>query len=701
MTRQDLAWAGLFGAGSMLGALPLLNQNDLFWHLALGRAVLGEGTRVVAEPWSLLGSDTPRAVPEWLWDVLLYWLHDNFGMAAIHGLVLVLAVLFGLSVAFLMRTRAEQLGVPVVLLAPVSALAVAVANARLNERPETAAIVLTPLALALADRLVRSQAADIWRSGAALLAVELLWAQLHGTFALVPIMVGIACVDRLLARDTDFVRRAWPALLALGLGCLGSAHGFDLRAYLASHMQGDAVRHIIDMGAPAWATVNPRERPYFGFFFALLVACVALLSAARRVRASNVLYALLGLVLFATAIRSVGLAALLLLPLAMDASARALSGWDTRKHKLAATFLAVSICATDVQLNDGSGELAASRIGFDYDRVPLAAGRFLRASSVPQRVLATFAAAAPLAYFAHGQARVLMDSRTPLHFDDTDYAILRDAGASTNALERVARMFDIEVLVARNNLRDCNTMASVPNFAPVLIEWGHTTFMRRDKLSGRARAIETIYPCVNGARVREARCSESDRRAFERDLLQLGWSGPAFTGVLRAERSLLCGVRKQDLPLLPKWLQAGRPLAELRPEQRVLLGSAFSAVGAQRQAIDSLLPLAEEGNLAAALALGTAVEQTGLSVSRPQLESLARVFDGALPAPLRLALARACMRDRDLSGAYFHGMRAWLALPQDGAKVLRWVRDRHHDAAVRALVARALATPPRIAPPTP
>jgi hypothetical protein len=714
MKRADLGWAGLFGGASVAAALNLLTQNDLFWHLGLGQAAIEARSRSVREPWSLLAPDAERLVPEWLWDIAVYAVHTRWGMEGVHVFVLFWALLLGVTVVWLMRDIADEYGVTCAQLAPAAALGVAAANARINERPETAAVALLPVALVLARRFAHGRPASRTRAAVCLVALELLWAQLHGTFVLVPAVALIACTDPVLRALRARLRagsgtasgrrlaspgeaataaaipwRLWALTGAgLALGALTSAYGFDVHGYLLAHLRGDAVRHIIDMQAPSWAAIDPSVRPYFAFYFALLVAAGCLLSVGRRCRVSSLLFAVLGLGLVLTAIRSVGLAALLMLPFCMEASAT-IFGAETRVRRLAFTALAVLVLMVDLDLNDGKEASRSGRLGFDYDRIPLAAAKFFAAQPRPARVFATFAAAAPLGYLAHGKAQVWMDSRTPLHFDDTDYALLRDAGATPPALRAAVDWFGLTAAVARNDLNDCATLARSERFAPVLLEWSHTTFVRRDQLRG-AQALETLAPCAQGERVRLDRCSAEYDAAFERDLRRTGWAGQAFVGMLRAERALRCGLRQAQVAALPKWLEARRPASELRAEQRLLLGEAFAAVGEHERALALLGPLALAGNGRALGDIGAAADRLEPSAARALLEPLDEQYGSALPLGLRLLLARACMREGEVECAYFHALRASLAAPAAAAPALRWLSEQPLRPEARLLLQRAL-----------
>jgi hypothetical protein len=694
MKRSDSAWAVVIGASSALAASNPLTQNDLFWHLELGRAVLMTGSRIVSEPWSIFGAERLRVVPEWLWAAVLYCVDRRFGMTGIHVLVLACAALLGLALLTLIRDVADEHRSPLTPLVPLAALAAAAINARLNERPETFALVSLAFVLVLARKFARASGSSALRWGACIVALEILHAQIHGTFVLIPVLVGFASIKRVLQRDASFFRPLAFTAVALLLGALTSAYGLDLRAYLVSHTHGDAVRHIMDMNSPAWAAVNPAERPYFGYYFALLGISLVLAAAHRRASLNATLCAALGLMLLATAVRAVGLAALLTLPLALESAAGLCAELPFSKVRSAGfASLAVLICIGDLFLNDGKGESKLLQLGFDYDRVPVASARFISSSRVRERVLASFAAGAPLAYLAHGRANVLMDSRTPLHFDDTQYALLRDSFRSLRQLEKAVHWFDITAVVVRQQQAECELIAQSERFVPAVVEWDYTTFVRREEASLK-RPLATLTPCAREGRIRIDRCSREFDGEFERDLKQTTFSSNAFAGVLRAERALRCGATAQELEALPAWLEAVPSGRGPRPEQTLWLAIGLSRIAQHEAALKLLSKLALAGHVPAASAMAASLAHVAPRRVRALVEPIAERYEDALPIALRLALARACVATNDPACARFHGLRAFLGSGDEALPILRWIAAQspelaHDDQLQRALRLRA------------
>ncbi|MBK6533397.1 MAG: hypothetical protein IPF99_28560 [Deltaproteobacteria bacterium] len=193
-TRRLLGW--IIGALGALSAIKPMRESDLFWHLALGRAVLRAGRRVVPEPMSVAALGETRAVPEWLWDLACYGLWNHGGALS---LTLLLALLGGLITSLGWRVlRGHD---PAVSLPPAAltlALALPALVGRVRERPEVVALALLLASLLLLRRWGASPE-NRPRTGLALVAAGLLWAQVHGTAPLLAPMVLVSIAPSLLA----------------------------------------------------------------------------------------------------------------------------------------------------------------------------------------------------------------------------------------------------------------------------------------------------------------------------------------------------------------------------------------------------------------------------------------------------------------------------------------------------------------------
>jgi hypothetical protein len=415
------------------------------------------------------------------------------------------------------------------------------------------------------------------------------------------------------------------------------------------------VRHIVDMTPPSWAQLNPHV-----FLFLPLALSLGVLGAlgalvARGVHAGRLLLALGGMYIASTALRGTVLAALLAAPFALD-GAVALGVWwhperAPRLRGLVRWLLPlVLLWWLSAQIDERYGPLF--RFGLQKANFPVTSATWLRRAPPGTRALTSYAAGAYLGFALDGKVRTFVDSRTPMYFDDLDYALSRDALATPEDVARAVRRFGFDVAVIRRDLPGCESVARSGLFEPVLIEPRHTLFVRRD---GRlpAEALKTLQPC-GMAFVNERSCAEP--QAAEHELARIVEFDATFGGFLRLERAVTC-----RLPLLEVVAFAPSEEQALGYEDQRRLVLARALLGGQQfgAAVDLLHELATTGyEPALRLSLAALKAQNDAPGIVTLLSSAAEVMDDAMPPDLRAELALGCVQTADFTCARFHASRA-------------------------------------------
>ncbi|MGH2499907.1 MAG: hypothetical protein ACRDF0_07450, partial [Candidatus Limnocylindria bacterium] len=194
-----LLLAGAVGAASTRLAIV---DGDVFWHLATARLALERGlVRVDAFSWTVPGAAVP--VDQWLGQMLWYAAYAAGDWRGVIGLrALAIAALVALTAWAALARRPERPVVAVIAAAPTVFLSRFV----WNERPELFGFVCFAACVALLGA---------WRGGdrrapVALAALLVLWANLHGSFALGSVLVALVAADRAL-------RRSWRRIDAVAL----------------------------------------------------------------------------------------------------------------------------------------------------------------------------------------------------------------------------------------------------------------------------------------------------------------------------------------------------------------------------------------------------------------------------------------------------------------------------------------------------
>ena len=288
-------WLGLAVALPALGALIVpLSATDLAYHLRAGSEILRTGAIPAADTWTFTATGLEWVNQQWGAQVILALKYEVGGWAALAlvraGLV---GLIFGL-LAYAITRRNPGLPEPTVALLVLAAFIVAAPALAL--RPQLLGIALFALTLALI--------ADRGRHRRRLWLIPLLviaWANIHGSFVLAPVLLGLAWLEDLHER----VPRAWMTLavaIVAGLAAAVNPEGLAVWAYAAGLSLDPAVTGRIT----EWLPLTLRDGP--GVLFWGSVAVVVALVARRRATTPWPALLMLGSFAFLAAYAARGLA---------------------------------------------------------------------------------------------------------------------------------------------------------------------------------------------------------------------------------------------------------------------------------------------------------------------------------------------------------------------------------------------------------
>lgn len=186
---SQAAWA--VAAGVMPAAAALIARMraiDLAYHVRAGEVTLSTGEIVVNDPYSFTRAGQPWLNQQWGAQVLFASTHRIWGWA---GVALTYAAAVGAGFSFLFRA-CRRAGSDVRTAATLTILGFLVGASSLGARPQALAVPLfTGTWLLLARR-------DRWTWLVPVLAV--VWANVHGSFVLAPILAAFALGDDIVSR---------------------------------------------------------------------------------------------------------------------------------------------------------------------------------------------------------------------------------------------------------------------------------------------------------------------------------------------------------------------------------------------------------------------------------------------------------------------------------------------------------------------
>jgi hypothetical protein len=284
----QLAFAAL-AALVLTTVVQPVQTDDLWWHLALGRAYASQGPWLAADP--LLHTATGPPLPAaWLADLFLYTTGRMFGF---QGLRLLHASLVTAILALawsLLRRASGSRSVASLLAAAFAALSAY----RLDQlRPELATILATLLLYRL---LLEAPRPPSWRRVGLAAALLASWANLHGAFLLGPFLLAAAAAGCALASVVagweDESARASRLGAGAGLGLLATLiNPSGVATHLAWLRAGGATTDLarvtdewarIDLFASPIPGSHPSPLAWALLWLLLLLTPIAALSLARR-----------------------------------------------------------------------------------------------------------------------------------------------------------------------------------------------------------------------------------------------------------------------------------------------------------------------------------------------------------------------------------------------------------------------------------
>lgn len=224
-----LPWLLLLVFGVML-SLQDIRTFDYWWHLRTGALIAETGSVPKFDPYTY-------TVPGARW-IDIHWLHQLglHGLYSLggHAAVVVGKAVFTVALVAVLATIGVRRQRPLVSVAALGLMLLVIAD-RLMPRPELPTFVCLAGVLALLDRYARRP--DLWVYG--IVAIQLVWVNVHGLFALGIAVCGIAWVSELLrplvapgqALRPARLRRLGAVTALAALASLANPNGLDGALY--------------------------------------------------------------------------------------------------------------------------------------------------------------------------------------------------------------------------------------------------------------------------------------------------------------------------------------------------------------------------------------------------------------------------------------------------------------------------------------
>lgn len=276
-----------------ISLLPL-PPNDLWWHMAAGRTMLQEGAWLTTNRWAYtVPYDAPYVYQSWISEIALYWLWLLGDVPLLMlARTLVITGSYGLVAWHAWRRVGQGKAVALALL-----LAVLIGWNNWTLRPQTLALAPGALLVIVLDGyLIRCLSA---RWLAAIPALMVLWVNMHGSFILGAVLVGLTWLG---AAITVFTtprgqrRDAWLRVRALTLtglvtliATMINPLGIGIFGYVRNLFANSSVQNRIAEWQPLRNNLNLADTGFW-FFALLLLLAVLMARSPRRPSATDLLW---------------------------------------------------------------------------------------------------------------------------------------------------------------------------------------------------------------------------------------------------------------------------------------------------------------------------------------------------------------------------------------------------------------------------
>jgi hypothetical protein len=440
-----------FALPVVLAANPL--EGDIWWVLKNGQALLARGDLGTSDPFTFAAHTADAMNVQWLAQLVYYGAYALLGLEGVAAFnVVVITATFCLVFDIGRRRSGSMLAAALATL-----LTEFVVIWQVQPRAQTLAFLpfaATAWLLACAPRRLSTIAA--------LAAIQAVWANIHGSFFLAPLLTGLVLTGTGL---TVLPSGGWRALLrsaevrfllraggAQALASLANPYGIGLYAYVHRLTGYSVIRQY----ATEWMPTNLYQAPGFCFFVSLGCATILLGRRRRGITLGDVFTLGVFALLAFQAVRNVAWWGLAIGPIVAVALAdspipgRVLSlgrqVGSPRQNLLRAGLIAVLLVSVSPWFKPSNPLLPASwraTVPADY---PTAATEFLLSHDLTQRVFADQAWGSYLDWQLWPRYEVMVDSSLETHPREAweDYI---DINAGHVSWQQRLDAYDVHVLL--------------------------------------------------------------------------------------------------------------------------------------------------------------------------------------------------------------------------------------------------------------
>ncbi|MFL5241917.1 MAG: hypothetical protein ACJ8FY_07395 [Gemmataceae bacterium] len=192
----------------IVATVRAITDLDIWWHLRVGQWIVENQAVPTTDHFALPTAHSPWIAYSWLFEVLVYWLYQHFGLLGLVAYRVILSLAIMASLHRLIAKREPRLLLGCLL----AGAAVSAFMQSLNERPWLFTILFTIWTL---DAILDLRSGIITKRVWLLPLAYIVWANLHIQFVYGFLLLGAACISPAIDR-TRYDRFARDAICPLG-----------------------------------------------------------------------------------------------------------------------------------------------------------------------------------------------------------------------------------------------------------------------------------------------------------------------------------------------------------------------------------------------------------------------------------------------------------------------------------------------------
>jgi hypothetical protein len=235
---SDLFFAALFIWLFIIvpgGWNSLLVDGDTGWHIRTGEYILDHASVPRVDLFSFTKPGAPWFAWEWLSDVLFAVAHRAAGL---RGVVLIAGIVIALWPLLLLRQSLWR-GANVWAALLLTLLGVGAGSVHFLARPHIFTLLFTTLSIWIIESDRRAPSRRVWW----LLPIAVLWANLHGGFVVLLLLLALTALGQL-AERRDALRYAL-LTAACGIVTLVNPYGIELHRHILEYLRSDWIRNSV------------------------------------------------------------------------------------------------------------------------------------------------------------------------------------------------------------------------------------------------------------------------------------------------------------------------------------------------------------------------------------------------------------------------------------------------------------------------